>query len=77
LKELRLGELNILITPGHHISVVALSSEENLKPLERPVNRMIHEIELINQENLKDWDGIHDTVIGLEDCVTKMIHGGY
>jgi hypothetical protein len=77
LKELRLGEMNILITPGNHISVVALSSEENMKPLERPMNRMIHEIELINQQNLTDWDGIHDTVIGLDDCVEKLINDGY
>jgi parallel beta-helix repeat protein len=77
LKEMRLGEFNILIVQGKYLSVVILSSEEDLKPLEGPTKEMMKDLETINEEILKDWDGNQDAIIGIEKCIDKMVHSGY
>ena len=77
LKELRLGEFNILITPGKYLSVVIISSAENLVLLEKPVHRMIDELEKKNDSVLKNWDGNQNSIKGINKGINKMVNGGY
>jgi len=77
LKKLEFGEFNILITPGEHISVVAISPDKNISDLEKPIKLMVQEIEDNNTESLEDWDGDQDSILGLDASVEKLVHGGY
>jgi hypothetical protein len=77
LKQLRLGEFNILISQGEVLNVVAISTEADLDALEKPVSKMIKVIEEINKDVLPDWDGNPENLHGIEDCVTKLVNGEY
>jgi hypothetical protein len=77
LKQLRLGEFNILITQGAKLNVVAISTAADLEKLEEPFDKMIKNIEEINEAVLVDWDGSPDSLQGIEEHVTKMINGEY
>ncbi len=51
---------------------------ENIaKDLEEPVKLMITELEEINKEELTDWDGDQDNIIGIELSVEKLTSGKY
>lgn len=77
LKELRMGDFSILITSGEYLSVVVISPEEEVKKLEKPIQMMIRDLEEINEENLKDWDGNQDSIAGIEECINKMVRAEY
>lgn len=77
LKELRLGDFDLLINQGTYLSAIVVSSSENLKMLEKPLNLMVKEIEDANLEMYKEWDGDTQNFIGIEDCVDKFIYEGY
>jgi parallel beta-helix repeat protein len=77
LKQLRLGEFNILISQGEELNVVAISTEADLDSLEKPIEKMITEIEEINKDVLPNWDGNPENLHGIEDSVTKLVNGEY
>ena len=77
LKKLTFGEFNILIDQGEHITGVIISSDKNVDQLEKPLHMMIQDIEFVNGDTLKDWDGSSDSLLGMQDCVNKLVNGGY
>jgi len=77
LKKLEFGEFNILITPGEYLNLVAISPDNNVSDLEKPTNLMLHEVEDQNKETLPNWDGDQDKILGLEQCMDKLVNGGY
>lgn len=75
LKELRMGDFNILIVQGEYLTVVIISPEENLKPLEEPVNAMIEQLEKINLDLLKQMGGMWEgTLVGADDCINRLVN---
>lgn len=77
LKELNIGEFHIQITRGDTLSAVVISSEKDLKKLEKPVDAMVKDLEVQNKEVLKDWSGSTDALIGVDSSVNKLVSGGY
>ena len=78
LKELHLGDFNILIHQGKlYFNAVVISSDENLKSLEKSIEPMIREIEKINEGKFDDWNGDLDEFKGIKDCIAKLINNQY
>lgn len=77
LKNIGFGDFNLLITPGKYLSVVVISPSEDLKKLEKPVTSMISDIELVQEDVLKDWNGDKDQIPGMEDYVNRLVGGEY
>jgi hypothetical protein len=75
LKTMGFGKFNILIVPGNALSIVVISSEEDLKPLEGPVKGLIQTIEAKNKQVLKDWNGSVESLIGIDEAVGSMLDG--
>jgi len=75
LKELRMGNFNILIVQGDYLSVIVISPEENLKPMEEPVSTMIKELEERNLELLKEMGGMWEgSLEGADDCIIRLVN---
>jgi hypothetical protein len=77
LKQLRLGEFNILISQGKELNVVAISTESNLDKIEKPIDKMIAVIEDENEGVLADWDGNPESLTGIEESVTRLVNGEF
>lgn len=77
LKQLTFGEFNILIDQGEYITAVIISSDKDVEKLEKPLHMMIQDLEFVNGDTFKDWDGSSDSLLGMQDCVNKLVNGGY
>ena len=77
LKNLGFGDFNLLIIPGDYLSVVVISPEEDLRPLEKPIKTMIKDVEFIHKDTLLDWDGDKEAISGLSESINRLVHGEY
>lgn len=77
IKEMRLGNFNILIVKGEFLDVVAISPQEKLLVLEKPLKSMLDELETMNRTTLENWDGNKDSIEGVYEFVNKLVHEGY
>jgi hypothetical protein len=77
LKNLGFGDFNLLIMAGKYISVVLISPEEELKPLEKPIQHMISDIEFIHKDVIADWNGDQSTVDFLGESINRLVLGDY
>jgi hypothetical protein len=77
LNMLELGEFNILIMQGENLGVVAITQEEDVKPLKDSLKKMVKDIETQNKDVLEDWDGDQDAIQALDESVDKLVRGEY
>lgn len=77
LRELRLGDFNIVLSGGEFLSVVILSPEEDLKSLQKPSEKMIEEMEELNADVLEDFSGNADDLTQVDALVKKLLKGEY
>jgi hypothetical protein len=77
LKELVMGNFNIIIGRGQYINIVVISPEQNIKSIEVPLDLLIKDIETKNDAVLKAWDGSLDGFIGIDDYINNFVNGSY
>ena len=57
--------------------MVAISHEDDVKPLKKALNNMVKDIESQNETVLPDWDGDADSITGISESVDNLVSGGY
>jgi OOP family OmpA-OmpF porin len=75
LKELRMGELDLLITQGRYLTVVLIGKGGDMKLLEHSISEMLTEFEAENKKALKSWFGDRSAIKGLKESVDEMVKG--
>lgn len=77
LNTLALGDFNVIISAGDYLKVVAITQEEDMKPLKRSIDVMLENIEDERQDALKDFTGDIDSIGELRSYIKKLMKGGY
>jgi parallel beta-helix repeat protein len=77
LKQLKMGDFNIIIEKGKLVSAVVFTNAEETETISKQLKPMIKELEIIEKKILEDWDGNVDSLGSLHEYAQKFINGEY
>jgi hypothetical protein len=72
LKELVFDDSNLQVIPGRYLNVVAITTEGDPGDLVEPLTGLLEEIEEMNENVLRDFDGDASKLKGIQECVKKV-----
>ena len=73
LRELRMGEMDLLITQGRYLTVVVIGQGGEMKLLEPEVKEMLDDYESENKRTLKSWFGDRSAIKGLKESIDRLV----
>jgi len=77
MKELRVGKMGVFVVLGKYLGAVAVCSAGEAGVFGKAVNRFLHEVETVNLDLLEDEEEPPSSLIGVDDCILKLVHRGY
>ena len=77
LKQLRLGDFDILVEKGDNITAVAFTTSKEASAIIKQLRRLVDDIEGSEAETLRNWDGNVETMTHINDYTFKFMNGQY
>jgi len=77
LKQIYLGEFDVLMCSGEYITICAIVSGPKASEVRRQVDKFVRDAERTYGDKIKEWKGNLKDLRGLQTMILKLITGGY